>query len=277
MTLADKYGDKRKSLLVERKEAQAMKETEIIPTEPITVILSNKGWIRSAKGHEIDPTTLNYKAGDEFLSAAMGKSNQVAMFLDTSGRSYGVPAHTLPSARGQGEPLTGRLNPPPGATFTTVLMGEPEQLLVLASDAGYGFIVKMEELPTKNRAGKALLSPPKNSFALAPKMVSSIDKQYLAVVTNAGHLLVFPLSELPQLTKGKGNKLISIPSDKAASREEIVMDIAVLNSDQNLLIVGDGKPFTLKPADWKNFLGERARRGNKLPRGCRQVVKLRVE
>ncbi len=277
VTLADKYGNKRKSLLIERKEAQAMKETEIIPTEPITVVLSNKGWIRSAKGHEIDPTTLNYKAGDEFLSAAIGKSNQTAMFLDTSGRSYGVPAHTLPSARGQGEPLTGRLNPPPGATFTTVLMGEPEQLLVLASDAGYGFIVRMEELPTKNRAGKALLSPPKNAFALAPKLVSNIEKQFLAVVTNAGHLLVFPLNELPQLTKGKGNKLISIPSDKAASREEIVMDIAVLNSDQNLLIVGDGKPFTLKPADWKNFVGERARRGNKLPRGCRQVVKLRVE
>lgn len=277
VTLADKYGNKRKSILIERKEAQAMKETEILPTELITVVLSNKGWIRSAKGHEIDPTSLNYKAGDEFLSAAMGRSNQPAIFLDTTGRSYSLPAHTLPSARGQGEPLTGRLNPPPGATFISALMGEPEQLLVLASDAGYGFVVKLGELPSKNRAGKAMLSPPKGSFALAPKVVSDIDKQYLAVVSNTGHLLVFPLSELPQLTKGKGNKLVSIPSNKVATREEFVIDIAVLSDHQNLLIVGDGKPFTLKPADWKNFLGERARRGNKLPRGCRSVVKLRVE
>lgn len=274
---ADKFGDKRKSPLIERQQAQAMKETEILPTEPVTIVLSSKGWIRSAKGHDIDPTTLNYKAGDEFRASAAGRSNQPAIFLDSTGRSYSLPTHTLPSARGQGEPLTGKLNPPPGAEFVGALLSEPEQLLVLASDAGYGFIVKLNELYTKNRAGKAMLSCPKESRALAPKLVSDINSEYLAVVSSIGNLLIFPLSQLPELTKGKGNKMMSIPSSKVASREEYVKDIAVLNDQQNLLIIGDGKPFILKPNDWKNFFGERAQRGHKLPRGCRSVGRLKVE
>lgn len=277
VSLAEKHGDKRKSPIVVRKEAQAMKETEILPTEPVTIVLSNKGWIRAAKGHEIDPTTLSYKAGDEFLSAAMGKSNQPAVFLDTTGRAYSLPAHTLPSARGQGEPLTGKLNPPPGAEFIGSMIGEPEQLYVLASDAGYGFIVKLGELHGKNRAGKAALSVPKGSRAVVPQLVNDPEKEYVAIVSNIGNMLIFPLKELPQLAKGKGNKMLSIPSAKVASREEYVIDMAILNDNQNLLIVGDGKPFTLKPADWKNFVGERARRGNKLPRGCRSVKRLKVE
>jgi topoisomerase-4 subunit A len=272
-----KYGDKRKSPIVKRKEALAMKETEILPTEPLTVVISNKGWVRAAKGHEIDPTTLNYKSGDNYLASAIGRSNQMAVFVDTTGRSYSLPAHTLPSARGQGEPLTGKLNPPPGAEFTSVFMGEPEQLLVMASDAGYGFIVKLDDLFGKNRAGKGVLSVPKGSKALTPKPVASIDDQYIAMVSNIGNLLIFPLSELPQLSKGKGNKMLSIPSGKVASREEFMVDMAVLNTDQLLLIVGDGKPFKLKPTDWKNFLGARSQRGHKLPRGCRGVVKLKVE
>lgn len=274
---ADKFGDERHSPIVERKEAQAMKETEILPTEPVTVVLSSKGWVRAAKGHDIDASSLNYKAGDEFLAAAMGRSNQPAVFLDSTGRAYSLPAHTLPSARGQGEPLTGKLNPPPGAEFIGVMMGEPEQLFVLASDAGYGFIVKLEELFGKNRAGKTALSVPKGARALAPKSVAGIENEYVAVVSNIGNLLIFPLRELPQLAKGKGNKMLSIPSGKVASREEFVKDMAVLNGDQNLLIVGDGKPFTLKPDAWKNFLGARAQRGHKLPRGCRSVIGLRVE
>lgn len=274
---AEKFGDKRKSPIVARKEAQAMKETEILPTEPVTLVLSSKGWIRAAKGHEIDPTTLNYKAGDEFLSSAIGRSNQTAVFLDTTGRAYSLPAHTLPSARGQGEPLTGKLNPPPGAEFIGTMLGDPEQLYALASDAGYGFIVKLEDLFGKNRGGKTALALPKGSKALMPKIITNIDDEYLAVVSNIGHLLVFPLKELPQLAKGKGNKLISIPSNKVATREEFIMDMAVMNANQNLLIVGDGKPFTLKPADWKHYVGERSRRGNLLPRGCRSVKKLKVE
>lgn len=277
LELADKHGDNRKSPIVVRKEALAMKETEILPTEPLTVVLSSKGWVRAAKGHEIDPTTLSYKAGDEFLSAAMGKSNQFAVFLDTTGRSYSVPAHTLPSARGQGEPLTGKLNPPPGAEFIGAMLGEPEQVYILASDAGYGFIVKLGEMFAKNRAGKAMLSVPNGARALTPKLVGDIETQFVAVVSNIGNLLIFPLKDLPQLTKGKGNKMLSIPSAKVASREEFLLDMALLNENQNLLIVGDGKPFTLKPADWKNFVGERARRGNKLPRGCRSVKQLKVE
>ena len=273
----EKFGDKRQSPIVARKEALAMKETEILPTELVTVILSNKGWIRSAKGHEIDPTSLNYKAGDEFLAAATGRSNQTAIFLDSTGRAYSLPAHTLPSARGQGEPLTGKLNPPPGAEFIGVILSDPEQLYVLASDAGYGFIVKCDDLCGKNRAGKAALSLAKGSRALSPKLLTSIENTYLAAVSNIGNLLIFPLNELPQLAKGKGNKIISIPSAKVLTREEYVKDIAILNTQQNLLILGDGKPFKLKPADWQHFIGARAQRGHKLPRGCRSVLKLQTE
>ncbi len=274
---AEKFGDKRKSPLVERKEATAMKETEILPTEPLTVVLSTKGWIRAAKGHEIDASTLSYKAGDGLLSSAIGRSNQPAVFLDSTGRAYSLPAHTLPSARGQGEPLTGKLNPPAGAEFIGTMFGEANQLYVLASDAGYGFIVKLEELYGKNRAGKAALSVSKGARALAPRMINDKDKEYIAVVSSIGNLLIFPLSELPELAKGKGNKMISIPSSKVASREEFVRDMVVVNAQQNILIIGDGKPFTLKPNDWKNFIGSRAQRGNKLPRGCRSVVALQVE
>ena len=277
VTLAEKYGDKRRSPIVARKEAQALKETEILPTELITIILSNKGWIRAAKGHEIDPNSVSYKSGDKLQSTAIGRSNQTAVFLDSTGRAYSVPAHTLPSARGQGEPLTGRLNPPPGAEFIGAMLGDPEQRYILASDAGYGFVVTLGDLHGKNRAGKTALSLPNGSTSLTPKLIQDPDKEFVAVVSNIGNLLVFPLNELPQLAKGKGNKMLSIPGSKVASREEYVMDIAVLNENQNLLIQGDGKPFTMKPKDWRNYVGERARRGNKLPRGCRTVKKLLVE
>jgi len=272
-----KFGNKRRSPVVARKEAQAMKETEILPTEPVTIVLSQKGWVRAAKGHEVDVINLNYKAGDQYRASAIGRSNQSAVFLDTTGRSYSIPAHTLPSARGQGEPLTGKLNPPPGAEFIGTMMGDGEQLYLLASDAGYGFVVKLDEMYAKNRAGKAMLSVPNGSRALAPQQIIDVEKSYVAVVTNIGNLLVFALKELPQLTKGKGNKMISIPSAKVASREEFVVDMTVLNANQNLLVLGDGKPFTLKAADWKNYVGERARRGNKLPRGCRHVAGLKAE
>lgn len=277
IALGEKYGDARRSPIIARKEALAMKETEILPTEPITIILSSKGWIRSAKGHEIDPLSISYKAGDQFLVAAAGRSNQPAVFVDTTGRAYSLPAHTLPSARGQGEPLTGRLNPPPGAEFIGAMIGEPEQRFILASDAGYGFVVTLGDLHGKNRAGKTALSVPNGSKALPPRMITDPDKEFVAVVSNIGNLLVFPLSELPQLAKGKGNKMLSIPGSKVAAREEFVIDIAVINAKQSLLIQGDGKPFVMKSKDWQHYVGERARRGNKLPRGCRSVKKLVVE
>lgn len=273
---AEKYGDKRRSPIIARKEALAMKETEILPTEAITIVLSEKGWVRAAKGHEIDPYSLTYKAGDQYRSAAMGRSNQLAVFLDSTGRAYSVPAHTLPSARGQGEPLTGKLNPPPGAEFVGTMIGDPEQLYILASDGGYGFVVKLGDLHGKNRAGKAALSIRHGAKAMNPRLITELDKEYVALVSNIGNLLIFPLKELPQLAKGKGNKMISIPSAKVESREEFVIDMAVLKTNQQLEIISDGKTLSLKPSDWKNFVAERARRGNKLPRGVRTVMGLKV-
>jgi topoisomerase-4 subunit A len=272
----DKFGDKRRSPIVSRKEAQAMSETEILPTEPVTVVLSTKGWVRSAKGHEVDPKSLSYKAGDEFLAAALGRSNQPTIFFDSTGRAYSLPTHTLPSARGQGEPLTGRLNPPPGAEFTGVILGDQEQQFVLASDAGYGFIATLEEMYGKNRGGKIMLSVPKGSKALKPRLVSNLDNAFVAAVSNTGHLLIFLLKELPLLPKGKGNKIMTIPSAKVISREEFIVDVAVLQPNQVLGLNSGNKQLKLKASDWKHYIGERGRRGNKLPRGYQKVESLTV-
>lgn len=273
---SEKFGDKRRSPLVVRQEAQAMRETEILPTEAITVVLSNMGWIRAAKGHEMDPRTLSYKAGDEFLSAALGRSNQQAIFFDSSGRVYSLPTHTLPSARGQGEPLTGRLNPPPGAQFIATIMGEGPEKYLVASDAGYGFIVKLEELYGKNRAGKALLNVPNGAKVLTPRLIPDVQSNLIAAVTNTGHLLVFALKDLPELTKGKGNKILGIPSSRVAAREEFLIDMVVLQRGQTLVIKQGNKQLKLAPTDWKRYVGERGRRGNKLPRAFQKVDKLEV-
>lgn len=268
---SEKFGDKRRSPLVIRKEAQAIRETEILPTEPLTVILSTMGWVRAAKGHDIDPQTLTYKAGDTFLSRALCRSNQPAVFLDSTGRSYSLPAHTLPSARGQGEPLTGRLSPADNAQFIAVISGDPEQKFLLASDAGYGFIVKLEELYAKNKNGKATLSLSKGSKPLQPRVITNSETDLIAAATNTGHLLLFPLKELPELAKGKGNKILGIPGARVASREEFVVDVAVLSANQLLVIKSGNKQLKLKPTDWQHYVGERGRRGNKLPRGFQKV------
>ncbi|SRR5579883_739040 len=273
---AEKYGDDRRSPIVKRQEAQAIRETEIMPTEPVTVVLSKKGWIRAAKGHELDPTTLSYKAGDEFLSSALGRSNQPAVFLDSTGRTYSLPAHTLPSARGQGEPLTGRLNPTANAEFLATLIGEPEQNYLIASDAGYGFTTKLENLYAKNRAGKSTLSLPNSSKPLHPRLVTNKETDFVAAVTNTGHLLITPLKDIPDLAKGKGNKIINIPGARVQSREEFVADIAVLPENASLLVFSGSKKIQLKPADWGHFIGERGRRGLKLPRGMQKADKLAV-
>lgn len=272
----EQYGDERRSPIVSRKEAQAMSETEILPTEAVTVVLSSKGWVRAAKGHEVDPKTLTYKSGDEYFVSVLGKSNQPAIFLDSTGRAYSLPAHTLPSARGQGEPLTGRLTPPPGAEFTGLVMGENEQQYVLASDAGYGFVVKLEDLYGKNRGGKTILSVPKGSKSLSPRLVNNLENAFIAAVSNTGHLLIFLLKELPSLQKGKGNKIMNIPGARVVSREEFLIDIAVLQPNQSLGLMSGNKQLKLKPADWKHFITERGRRGNKLPRGYQKVSSLTV-
>jgi topoisomerase-4 subunit A len=274
---SEKYGDERRSPIVARKEAQAMSETEILPTEPMTVVLSTMGWIRAAKGHEVDPTALSYKAGDAFLAAAQGRSNQPTIFLDSTGRTYSLPTHTLPSARGQGEPLTGRLTPPANAQFIGVMINEPTQKYILASDAGYGFIVTLENLYGKNRAGKAALNIPNGSKAMPPKLVNDSTQELIAAVSNTGHLLIFSLSELPELAKGKGNKIISIPSGKVMTREEFVVDVAILQKIQLLVIHSGNKKLKLKPSDWEHYIGERGRRGNKLPRAFQKVDALTVE
>lgn len=276
--LADskKFGDERRSPIVTRKEAQAMSETEILPTEPLTVILSSMGWIRAAKGHDIDPNSVSYKAGDAFQSSALGRSNQPVVFLDTTGRTYSLPAHTLPSARGQGEPLTGRLNPPPNAQFVGVLFGESDQKFLLASDAGYGFVVKLEEMYAKNKAGKAMLNLPKGSKPLVPRLVANQETDLLAAVTNTGHLLVFPLKELPELAKGKGNKILGIPGSRVATREEFIVDLVVVGSNDILVVKAGNKQLKLKPQDWQHYLGERGRRGHKLPRAVQKVDSLMI-
>ena len=274
---AETYGDARRSPIVARAEAKALSENELMPTEPVTVVLSEKGWIRCAKGHDIDATGLSYKAGDGFKAAANGRSNQFAVLIDSTGRSYSVAAHTLPSARGQGEPLTGRLTPPPGATFECLLLPDDNALYVVASDAGYGFVVKGEDLQAKNKAGKGLLSLPNGSKVMSPQPVANREQDWLAAVSSEGRLLVFKISDLPQLGKGKGNKIIGIPGDRVASREEYVTNLAVISEGSTLVLQAGKRTLSLKPDDLEHYKGERGRRGNKLPRGFQRVDGLTVE
>ncbi|MBC3474762.1 DNA topoisomerase IV subunit A [Pseudomonas taiwanensis] len=274
---AETYGDDRRSPIIERAEAKALSENELMPTEPVTVVLSEKGWVRCAKGHDIDATGLSYKAGDGFKAAAAGRSNQFAVLIDSTGRSYSLAAHTLPSARGQGEPLTGRLTPPPGATFECVLLPDDDALYVVASDAGYGFVVKGEDLQAKNKAGKGLLSLPNGAKVMTPRPVANREQDWLAAVTSEGRLLVFKVADLPQLAKGKGNKIIGVPGDRVASREEFVTDLAVIAEGATLVLQAGKRTLSLKPDDLEHYKGERGRRGSKLPRGFQRVDGLQVE
>ncbi|UFH26592.1 DNA topoisomerase IV subunit A [Pseudomonas sp. CIP-10] len=274
---AETYGDDRRSPIVARAEAKALSENELMPTEPVTVVLSEKGWVRCAKGHDIDATGLSYKAGDGFKAAAAGRSNQFAVLIDSTGRSYSLAAHSLPSARGQGEPLTGRLTPPPGATFECVLLPDDDALYVVASDAGYGFVVKGEDLQAKNKAGKGLLSLPNRAKVMTPRPVADREQDWLAAVTTEGRLLVFKVSDLPQLGKGKGNKIIGVPGDRVASREEFVTDLAVIPEGATLVLQAGKRTLSLKADDLEHYKGERGRRGSKLPRGFQRVDGLQVE
>lgn len=268
----DSFGDDRCSPLVERFEATALKEEDILPNEPITVILSQKGWCRAAKGHDIQGKELSYKTNDEFKAQTNAYSNQQIIFFDSEGKVYNLPGHTLPSARGQGEPLTGKLNPAPTASFEAVLGGEPGASVLLASDAGYGFITQVEDLMVKNRNGKACLNLPEQSRLLSPRLVAKPETMRIACITNLGRLLVLAASEVPILSKGKGNKLINIPSAKARAREEFVIDIQILDENDSLTVFAGKRHYTLKPADLKLYQGARARRGNCLPRGLQNVT-----
>lgn len=267
----EKFGDARRAAIVVRKEAQAIHETEILPTEPLTVILSKMGWVRAAKGHEVDTQGLSYRSGDTFLGATLCRSNQPVFFMDSTGRAYSLASHTLPSARGQGEPLTGKLNPPSGASFIAVTSGVPEQEMLVASDAGFGFITTLAEFHTKNKAGKALLSLPKGALPLPPQIMRNRETDLLAMVTNTGHLLVVSVKELPALNKGKGNKIISIPGSRLVAREEFVAAMTVLSPAHKLIVKSGSRQLTLKPTDWQHYVSERGRRGLKLPRGFQRA------
>jgi len=275
---AEKYGDPRRSKIVEREAAQALDETTLLANEAVTVVLSAGGWVRAAKGHEIDPLSLQYKTGDAFQSAVRGMSLQQAVFLDTTGRSYGLPAHSLPSARGLGEPLAGRLNPPDGAKFAGVMMGDPESLWLLASDAGYGFTARLKDLLTDRKAGKTVLNPPDNAFALPPSLVASEKALVCVAVVDGegenGRLLAFPVAEVPEMPRGKGNKLFNIPSALAAERAEVVAGVAVIEPGGSLLVHTGERAMTLSWGDLKDYRGARAQRGAVLPRGWRRVTRL---
>lgn len=274
--VVEAHGDERRSPLVERQEARAFSELELTTSDPMTVVLSEKGWIRAAKGHDIDPTALSYKSGDAFKLAAKGRSNMPTVVFDSTGRSYSIPSHNLPSARGQGEPLTGRINPPSGATFEGLLTGNADDRFLIASDAGYGFVARFSDLLAKNKAGKALLTLPKGARVLQPAAIGTGSALLVAAATNEGRMLVFPLADLPELARGKGNKIIGIPSARAAAREEMLVGLCVMSEGDVLQITAGKQHLKLKFADLEHYRGERGRRGNKLPKGFQKVAGLAV-
>jgi topoisomerase IV subunit A len=268
---AQEFGDDRQSPIVTRAEAQAFSEKDLLSTEPVTIVLSEKGWVRAARGHEIDPQELSYRSGDSFFQSVLGRSNQDVVFLDSTGRAYTLQAHTLPSARGQGEPLSGRTSPPSGAYFTGVITGEKDQQFLLASDAGYGFIATLGDLQSKNKAGKSVISVPAGGVVLQPQPVSDLEQDYVAAVSNEGRLLIFPISELPLLARGKGVKIMNIPKALLADRLEFMAHLVVLTAKDTLVVHSGKRHINLKFDDLEHYRGERARRGLKLPRGFQKV------
>ena len=267
----DKYGDDRRSPLVERGEAQALKESDLTPAESVTVILSEMGWVRAAKGHDIAVESLSFKGSDKYLTSAQGKSNQPVYFLDSTGRSYSLLANTLPSARGQGEPLTTKLNPPAGASFKAVVMGESSQAVILATDASYGFVTTLGDLEAGNKNGKAVVTVPEGANIFPPLFVNDVDNDFLAIVSSEGRLLVFAVKDLPKLSKGKGNKLITLDEN------ESLKAWIICQAGNKLVINTSNRHLTLKWSDVEHYRGERGKRGAKLPRGFQRVESLAVE
>ena len=272
---AKKYASPRMSQLVEREEAKMISESDMTPAEPITVILSEMGWVRCAKGHDIDPKSLSYKAGDNYRVHACGKSNQAVVFIDSTGRSYALDPLSLPSARSQGEPLTGKLNLPAGATIEYVVMASEQQELLMASDAGYGFICKFEDLIARNKAGKALISLPENAKVMEPKTLANATALVVAM-TSAGRMLIFPAKDLPALSKGKGNKIVTIPAVNAKERSELLVKLLLISDQASLEFHSGKRKIVLKPEDLQKFRAERGRKGSTLPRGLHINVEIVV-
>ena len=270
------YGDDRRSPIVTRGEARAISEEDLVSADPVTVVLSTMGWARMAKGHEVDGAALSYKSGDGYLASAQGKSNAPVVFIDSTGRSFSLPARTLPSARGQGEPLTGKLSPASGAHFISLVMGSEKDRYLVASDAGYGFVTTFGDMVTKNKAGKALLKLPSNAKPLATQLIVGTEESWVVAVSNEGRLLIFPLQDLPEMPRGKGNKIISIPTDRAASGDEIMLACGVMGAKDSVVIYAGKRHLKLKPADLEHYYSERGRRGHKLPRGFQKVERMEV-
>ncbi len=274
---AGQFGDERRTRIVERAAAQAIDETELVTSEPVTVVLSTLGWVRQARGHDLDPQALSYKTGDAFQAAARGRSTQQAVFIDSTGRAYSLLAHTLPSARGQGEPLSGRLDPPEGATFAAVLIGEPADRWLLACDAGHGFIAKLESLTGRNRAGKTVFRLPENAKVLGAAPVPAADGALVVSVNSDGRMLAFPVADLPEMEKGRGNLIFGIPGRKAKSGEETMLAVTVVAPEQSVGVHCGERKMTLGWKDLQHYLGSRGQRGSVLPRGWRKVDRLSVE
>lgn len=265
------YGDDRRSPLVERSESKALTEQELAPVESVTVVLSEKGWVRCGKGHDIDGSSLSYKAGDSFLCSANGRSNQPSVFIGSTGRAFATDTHTLPSARSQGEPITTRFNLSPGEVIEHLVVGDDDKFYLLASDAGYGFVGSYKDMVSRNKAGKALLSLPANAKVIRPQLVDKSKVESILAITNEGRMLLFSLEALPQLSKGKGNKIIGIPTEKAKNREELLTHLHVIPADTSVTLWAGKRKLTLKPSDLEHYRGERGRRGAKLPRGLQRV------
>jgi len=273
---AETYGDDRRSVLVERNAAQALRQEDLVPSEPVTIVLSKSGWVRSAKGHEIDPTTLNYRAGDEFQHSADGRSNEQAVFLDSRGRAYSLSAHTLPSARSQGEPLSSRFTIPTGESFLYTLSGAANRKIVLASSFGYGFVTELGNLHSRMKAGKAVLSVPAGATPLMPVAYDPDASNTVICATSDGYLLAFPIGDVPELSKGKGNKLINVPPKRLKSGEEFVVGLTVMAKKEEILVWAGQRYLRMGAKDIEHFRGDRAHRGRKLPRGFQRVTKIEL-
>ena len=273
---AEKYGDDRRSVLTQRGAAQALRQEDLVPSEPSTIVLSKSGWVRAAKGHEIDPTTLNYRSGDEFQHSARGRSNLQAVFLDSRGRAYSLAAHTLPSARSLGEPLSSRFSLQAGESFLWTMCGDANQKIVLASSFGYGFVTELGNLHSRMKAGKALLTVPSGATPVMPANVTAESGNTIVCATSDGYLLAFPLEDVPELSKGKGNKLINVPPKRLKSGDEFMVGLTVMAAKQEILVWAGQRYLRMGAKDIEHFRGDRAHRGRKLPRGFQRVTKIEL-
>ena len=273
---AEEFGDQRRSPLIEREVAKPLSDTDLIASEPVTVVLSEKGWIRGARSHDVDSKTLSYRSGDRYLHDVAGRTNETLLCIDSTGRTYALTAHTLASARGQGEPISSQLKPPDGAVFRGVMIGQEDTLYLLATDAGYGFVASLGEMNSRNKSGKAILRA-RDVGVLPPQRVEEPEDDWVAVITTTGRLLIFPLAELPQMARGKGVKLMNIPAAKYKSGHEKIADLAVFQDGDQLRLTAGRQHMTLKPTDFEAYVGSRAQRGRVLPRGYKRPERIEVE